>query len=201
MDNVYDYNAAFKATSLKLKKRFLRKPNVSDAIEEYNALSRQLENEECYGLSAYCQQQVGKIYKSIGNSISESGALQAAAKSYLNSEISSTIEMGIVSFNEDLLSAISLYEDAIKLHCEQNEKYLAGKLCVELGDIVQKFDRYFEAIVYYERAVNLFININSSIDNTLMNAELTHSLEVIIIRCKLATLQVYTCDYSGALIT
>lgn len=62
MDANYDYNAAFKSISLKLKKRFLRKPNVLDAIEEYTSLSKQLENEECFGLSAYCMQQVIFIF-------------------------------------------------------------------------------------------------------------------------------------------
>lgn len=62
MDANYDYNAVFKSISLKLKKRFLRKPNVLDAIEEYTSLSKQLENEECFGLSAYCMQQVIFIF-------------------------------------------------------------------------------------------------------------------------------------------
>ena len=56
MDANYDYNAAFKSISLKLKKRFLRKPNVLDAIDEYTSLSKQLENEECHSLAGYCMQ-------------------------------------------------------------------------------------------------------------------------------------------------
>ncbi len=127
MDNNIDYNAAFKSISAKLKKKFLRKPNISEAIDEYTALSRQLENEECFGLSAYCLQQVAKSFHSVGNTVSESAALQQAAKLYLNSEISASIETGSLTLNEDLTSAISLYEDAIRLHCDQNEKLL-GKL-------------------------------------------------------------------------
>ena len=113
MDSNYDYNAAFKSISVKLKKRFLRKPNVSEAIDEYTSLSRQLENDECFGLAAYCMQQVAKSYHSVGNTISESASLQAAAKQYLNSEISSTIETGSLTFNEDLLSAISMNEQSL----------------------------------------------------------------------------------------
>ena len=71
MDANYDYNASFKSISLKLKKRFLRKPNVLDAIEEYTTLSKQLENEECHSLAGYCMQQVAKSYHSVGNTISE----------------------------------------------------------------------------------------------------------------------------------
>lgn len=195
MDINTDYNAAFKSISVKLKKRFLRKPNVSDAIEEYTALSRQLENEECYGLSAYCMQQVAKCFHSVGNTVSESAALQHAAKQYLNSEISSSIESGTVTFNEDLLSAISLYEETIKLHCDKNERQLAGKLCLELADILaQKFDRHFESLPYYERAISLFTT-----NNSLTTGEQNISAHVVLILCKLAALKVYTCDYSGAL--
>jgi len=197
MDCNTDYNAAFKSISVKLKKRFLRKPNVSDAIEEYSALSRQLENEECFGLSAYCMQQVAKSFHSVGNTVSESASLQHAAKQYLNSEISSTIESGTLTFNEDLLSAISLYEESIKLHTDQNERQLAGKLCIELADILsQKFDRHFESLPYYEKAINLL----SYHSNTLGNNQ-NVSVQVILTQCKLASLKVFTCDYSGGLET
>ena len=73
MDVNYDYSAAFKGISVKLKKRFLRKPNVSDAIEEYSALSKQLESEECYSLAGYCLQQVAKCYHKAAQKVSIAG--------------------------------------------------------------------------------------------------------------------------------
>jgi hypothetical protein len=192
MDVNYDYSAAFKGISVKLKKRFLRKPNVSDAIEEYTALSKQLESEECHGLAGYCLQQVAKCYHSVGNTVSESAALHTAAKQYLNSEISTTIEAGILTFNENLISAISLYEEAIRLHCDQNERQLAAKLCLELADILaQKFDKHFESIPYYERAFALFSTPN----------EPSSPLSAIFVLFKLASIKTFTCDYSGALST
>lgn len=196
MDINTDYNAAFKSISVKLKKRFLRKPNVADAIEEYTALSRQLQNEECFGLSAYCMQQVAKSFHSVGNTVSESAALQHAAKQYLNSEISSSVELGVLTLSEDLISAISVYEEGIRLHCDQNERQLAGKLCLELADILaQKFDRHFEALPYYERSIQLF-----SQSNVPLNEQNTPA-HVIAIQCKLAALKVFTCDIPGALDT
>lgn len=197
MDNNIDYNAAFKSISAKLKKKFLRKPNIGEAIDEYTSLSRQLENEECYGLSGYCLQQVAKCHHSVGNTVSESGALQQAAKLYLTSEICSSIEIGSLTLDEDLMSAISLYEDAIRLHCDQNEKLLAGKLCLELADIMgKKFDRYFEALPYYERAITLLSSSHPNSSNTITNLD-----QVLLVQCKLAALQVNTCDFSGALDT
>lgn len=195
MDVNYDYGANFKSISLKLKKKFLRKPNVSEAIEEYTALSKQLENEECFGLAGYCMQQVAKSYHSVGNTVSESSALQSAAKQYLNSEISSTIESGTITFNEDLLSSISIYEECIRLHCDQNEKLLAAKLSLELADMLaQKFDRHFESISYYEKAVNLFLSAQN-----VNQQEQSPCFYVIFAQLKLAALKVFTCDYSGAL--
>jgi len=199
MDVNTDYGANFKAISIKLKKRFLRKPNVTEAIDEYTALSKQLESEECFGLAGYCMQQVAKSYHSVGNTVSESASLHTAAKHYLNAEISTTIESGTVTFSEDLLSAISMYEEGIKLHCEQNERQIAGKLCLELADILAlKFDRLFESLSYYERAISLF-NENSSISSPTLGPN--QPLQVYIVQFKLALLKVYTCDYSGALQT
>lgn len=204
MDINYDYNAAFKSISLKLKKRFLRKPNVSDAIEEYTSLSRQLELEECYSLAGYCLQQVAKSYHSVGNTVLESSALQNAAKQYINSEILTSIETNSISFNEDLLNAISLYEECIKLHCDQNERHLAAKLCLELADILaQKFEKYFESISYYERAILLFQSSSSPPQTTeqtgLVGNHGLYPLQVTLISFKLAALKVFTCDYMSAL--
>jgi hypothetical protein len=205
MDINCDYNATFKSISLKLKKRFLRKPNVADAIEEYTALSRQLESEDCFGLSGYCMQQVAKSYHSVGNSILESSALQTAAKQYINSEILTSIETNSLSFNEDLLNAISLYEECIKLHCDQNERHLAAKLCLELADILaQKFEKHFESISYYERAILLFQSPNTVMANDQLGQQIippaaNNSLQVILISLKLAALKVFTCDHMAAL--
>jgi tetratricopeptide (TPR) repeat protein len=182
MDVNSDYNATFKSISVKLKKRFLRKPNVSEAIEEYTLLSKQLENEECHGLSAYCMQQVAKCYHSVGNIVSESAALQTAARQYLNSEIGSSVEANIVTFSEDLLSSISVYEEAIKLHCEQNERHLAAKISLELADVLAlKFEKYFESISYYERAIGLFSD---------QQANPLAATQVLVIMMKLGALKV-----------
>jgi hypothetical protein len=196
MDPTYDYKGKFKSISAKLKKRLLRKPNINEAIEEYTLLSKKLEEEECYGLAAVCLQNVSKVYHSVNNSISESGALQSAAQQYLNAEISTTIETGIITFNEDLLSAISVYDEAIKLHCDRNERQLAAKLCLEIGDILgTKFERYFEAIPYYQRAVSLFTYIPNN-DPLIMHVP----IQSILVQLKLAAIHMHTCDYSNALL-
>lgn len=193
MDVNNDYNATFKTISLKLKKRFLRKPNVGEAIDEYTHLSKQLENEECHGLSAYCMQQVAKCQHSVGNLVAESAALQTASRHYLNSELASSVESNILTFNEDLLSCVSVYEEAIKLHCEQNERHLGGKLCLELADLLAvKFERHFESISYYEKAITL-------LSDKHLGVNVSHSLQAILVLMKLAALKVFTCDYTGAL--
>lgn len=124
--------------------------------------------------------------------------MQTAAKLYLSNEIVSTVESGSVTFSEDLLSAISLYEETIRLHCEQNERLLAAKYCCELADLLaQKFDKHFESIPYYEKAIGLL----STAPNSAGVIETNISLQVILVQFKLAALKVFTCDYSGALNT
>ena len=58
-----------------------------------------------------------------------------------------------------------------------------------------KFDRYFEALPYYERAINLLSSTNPN-SSVISNID-----QVLLTQCKLATLKVYTCDYTGALET
>ena len=74
---------------------------------------------------------------------------------------------------------------------------MAAKYCCELADILaQKFDKHFEAIPYYEKAIGLF----STTQNTstgLIEANVT--LQAILVHFKLASLKAFTCDYSGAL--
>jgi tetratricopeptide (TPR) repeat protein len=187
MDPTYDYNGAFKATVNKLKKRFLRKPNISEAIDEYTFLSNKLENEQAYTLSAQCQQQVAKLHQSTGNYVLQSGSLQSAAHLFLISEHESTCEVGLVTFGEDLINAVSLYDDAIRVHCDHNEKHLAGKLCVEIADLLtQKYEKYDQALQYYERALTLFESqeqlSNESTNNTLQSILVLAKLGICIKR-------------------
>jgi factor VIII intron 22 protein len=187
MDPNFDYNSAFKAIATKLKRRFLRKPNINEAIDEYQSLSKKLESEECHSLSGRCLEQVAKAYHTIGNFPSESTSLQLAAKQYLKQIESNRAN---ISFGEDLLSVISLYEDAIRLNCDQNERHNAAKLCLELADILsEKFDHYFEAIPYYERSIALFT----------YNCEPGSSIQSLFVQAKLSTLKVFTCNYQDAL--
>lgn len=221
MDVNYDYNSAFKSISLKLRKRFLRKPNLSEAIDEYTSLSRLLDSEEYpSGLAAYCLQQVARCHHSVGNTSLESGALQAAARRYLTAHIVATVETRCVSLDEDLMSALSVYDECIRVHCDAGERHLAGKLCVEIADLLAtRFEKHFEAIPYYERALVLFTDpgfianssststatsttsVNSS-SNAPSSSPLTASnanIQAILISIKLAVIKVFTCDYSGTL--
>lgn len=196
MDVNYDYNSSFKSISLKLRKRFLRKPNLSEAIDEYTALSRLLDSEDHpSSLSAYCLQQVARCHHSVGNSTLESSALQSAARKYLSAHIVASVETRTTTLDEDLLSAISVFDECIRVHCEQaGERQLAAKLCVEVGDLLgARFEKYFEAIPYYERAIVLFGDPSVSLAANNANA----SIQVLLICLKLAVLKVYTCDYAG----
>lgn len=61
----------------------------------------------------------------------------------------------------------------------------------------KKFDRYFEALPYYERAITLL----SSTHPRGNSQPVTNLDQVLLIQCKLAALKINTCDFSGALDT
>lgn len=204
MDVNYDYNSTFKSISLKLRKRFLRKPNLSEAIDEYTSLSRLLDSEEHpSALAAYCLQQVARCHRSVGNTTLESGALQAAARRYLTAHVVATVETRCVTMDEDLVSALSVYDECIRVHCDAGERHLAAKLCIEVADLLAtRFEKHFEAIPYYERALVLFTDPNVIANASAVNIStpLTNSnasVPAILTSFKLATIKVFTCDYTG----
>ncbi|GIY65729.1 factor VIII intron 22 protein [Caerostris darwini] len=70
--NPNDFLTQYKAISAKLKKRFLRKPNISEASAQFGMLAKELENQECPHYSAFCCLAVARCEHTIGNPVYES---------------------------------------------------------------------------------------------------------------------------------
>ena len=77
----------FKGIHNKLKKRFLRKPNVSEASEQFGKLAKKMQSKEEPQYEGLCHLAVARCERSLGNSPGESEALVVAARSFLKAEL------------------------------------------------------------------------------------------------------------------
>jgi len=144
----------YRNISNKLKKRFLRRPNVSEASDHFRQLAKRLEDAEEPQYAALCHLAVGRCEQTIGNNTGEVEAITQAARTFLRAEMEIQ-ELGNPSFEEHLQSAISSYVQAAKLQEEAGRAKLAAGLYLEVGDALRKLKRPADALAYYQKAVEL----------------------------------------------
>jgi len=150
-----EYLTEYRNISNKLKKRFLRRPNVSEASEQFRGLAKRLEDNDEPQYAAFCHLATGRCEATVGNSPGEIEAITAAARSFLKSEIEIQT-LNNPSFEFQLTSAVSCYSQASKLQEDQGRAQLAGSLTMELASALWRLRRPTEALPYYQRAAELF---------------------------------------------
>lgn len=183
MEKDYDVLGKYRAVSNKLKKRFLKRPNVAEGIEQYLSLSKLLKEQECQQYAAFCALAQARCEHTMVNAAGESQSLTEAARNFLEAEVANQ-ELRCPSFNEHLTAAINCYSHAIRVHIENNSAALAAALCMELGNALKKLNKPGEAMAHYQRAAEL--QSHSPLDCLQSLSEVTS--------CKIAIK-----DYDGAL--
>jgi len=164
-----EFLTEYRNISNKLKKRFLgRRPNVSEASEQFRSLAKRLNDNEEPQYAAYCHLAIGRCEQSVGNSPGEIEAITAAARSFLKSEFE-VHNLRNPSFEFQLTAAVSCYTTAAKLQEDQGRQQLAAGLYNELGQAYWKMNRPVEALPYFQKAVILLENDVLSV----MNAKLS----------------------------
>ena len=108
-----DYLNEFKAISNKLKKRFLRRPNVAEASDQFCRLAKRLRDNEEPQYEAACHLAVSRCEQSIGNYSGEIESLVLAARAFLKAEMNLK-KIGGPSFQEHLLDSIDSFCNAIR---------------------------------------------------------------------------------------
>jgi len=149
-----DFLAQYKAISAKLKKRFLRKPNIAEASAQFNILAKHLENQECPHYAAFCCLAVARCEHSVGNAIFESQNLVHAARLFLEAE-QLNHRLMCPGYSEHLQAAISAYSECIKVHIDNDQPALAAALHLELGQALKNLGRVNESIPYFLKAAHL----------------------------------------------
>ena len=155
MNPTEDFLGAYREITGKLKKRFLRKPNASQASEELSALGRRLNEQGAHSYAAFFSQTAARCEKEAGNEQREAEALTEAARRFLTT-VRDAKRLKSLHFQEDLVSAVQCYKNAVGLYVAQEQRTLAAALDLELADVLTvELKRSSEAVPFYEEAVEL----------------------------------------------
>lgn len=154
MDRDFDVMGQYRAITSKLKRRFRKKPNVAEASGQFGILAKELKRQDCPQYAGFCCLAMARCENTLGNTTCEVEALVEAARLFLKAE-RENLELKCPSFEEHLTEAIHCYNQAIKIHCAQNNSALAACLCLEIADVLRSMNRFSEAMVHYQHAAEL----------------------------------------------
>jgi len=137
------------AINNKLKKRFLRKPNVSEAAEEFGRLAGRLTQAELPEYAGLTQLARARCQETLANKTGETDALLAAARQFLQAHHEHT-DLACPTPGSQLQAAVSLYNAAIRQQLAAQRGLLAARTCLELGHALRRLGRLRQALLYFQ---------------------------------------------------
>lgn len=151
-----DFLARYRLVSNKLKKRFLRKPNVAEAGEQFSQLGRELRAQECLPYAAWCQLAVARCQQALFHGPGEVLALTEAARLFLRQECDARQRLVCpAAYGEPLQAAASALGAAVRLHLELGQPAAAAALCLELAAALRDLGQPAAAAGHFQRAAQL----------------------------------------------
>ncbi|KAM6252596.1 40-kDa huntingtin-associated protein-like [Spheniscus humboldti] len=151
-----DFLSRYRLVSAKLRRRFLRKPNVAEAAEQFAALARELRAQESLPYAAWCQLAVARCAQSLFHGPAEAAALGEAARLFLRQERDLRQRLGLRGgFGEHVAAAQSCGAFAARLHLERGQPAPAAGLCLELAAALRDTGRPARAAAHLQRAAEL----------------------------------------------
>ena len=79
MDRDLDVFGVYRNINSKLRKRFLKKPNYPEAIEQFGSLANTLQNQECPQYAGFCYLAKARCENNV-NTVAEGESLLKAAR-------------------------------------------------------------------------------------------------------------------------
>ncbi|XP_070222112.1 40-kDa huntingtin-associated protein [Bos mutus] len=151
-----DFLARYRQVSNKLKKRFLRKPNVAEAGEQFAQLGRELRAQECLPYAAWCQLAVARCQQALFHGPGEALALTEAARLFLQQERDARQRLACpAAAGEALQAAAAALGAAVRLHLELGQPAAAAALCLELAASLRDLGQPAAAAGHFQRAAQL----------------------------------------------
>ncbi|KAF2074104.1 hypothetical protein CYY_004589 [Polysphondylium violaceum] len=147
--------ALFLSTKLKKKKFPMRKPNYSEAIDQFTQVMNSFKRDNNLMYAAFCCLSIGRCEQALKSSSS------AEASCYIDSgyliwenEIQNS-EADIISFEENIPEAINCYLLAIKIYHNYKRFSIMSTLYYEMALILKKLNKLEEAAEYFQKAAEI----------------------------------------------
>ncbi|XP_057574046.1 40-kDa huntingtin-associated protein [Hippopotamus amphibius kiboko] len=151
-----DFLARYRQVCHKLKRRFLRKPNVAEAGEQFGQLGRELRAQECLPYAAWCQLAVARCQQALFHGPGEALALTEAARLFLRQERDARQRLACpAAYGEPLQAAAAALGAAVRLHLELGQPAAAAALCLELAAALRDLGQPAAAAGHFQRAAQL----------------------------------------------
>ncbi|KAL7301682.1 hypothetical protein TKK_0005683 [Trichogramma kaykai] len=161
----HDVLINYQIISNKLKKRFLRKPNVAEASEQFDALAISCEQKDLHHYAGCCWLAAARCQGTIGNSITEINLLIRAGRQFLLSNKKSN-DIGCLSISqEDHQAAINTFNHTLT-RCETKEHFgvmaagLAIELATALGANTEGIEYLYKSVHAHStvKAINMLVS-------------------------------------------
>ncbi|CAH2092567.1 unnamed protein product [Euphydryas editha] len=168
------FNEQYININTKLKKRFMRKPNISEATNEFIALAIQCEHSEQPAFAGQTYIGAAKCEASAGNFLGEAEQYIAAARQFMKAEKKLAALKFYSPDRENLEAAIGCYIQALSKYPEKSP--IRASILLELGKELVELDHRLEALSYYEQAVDI-------IEDSTMKLMCMRNLVNLLIEC------------------
>ncbi|XP_038222274.1 uncharacterized protein LOC119839909 [Zerene cesonia] len=146
------FNEQYININTKLKKRFMRKPNVSEATNEFIGLAIQCEHSEQPTFAGQTYIGAAKCEASAGNSLGEAEQYINAARQFMKAEKKIAALKLYSPDRENLEAAIGCFLQALHKYPEKSP--LRTAILMEISSNLLELDHKLEAIAYYEQAID-----------------------------------------------
>ncbi|XP_014361389.2 40-kDa huntingtin-associated protein [Papilio machaon] len=135
----------------KLKKRFMRKPNVSEATNEFIGLAIQCEHSEQPSFAGQTYIGAAKCEALAGNHLGEAEQYLAAARQFIKAEAKLLALKFYSPDRENLEAAIGCYLQALSKYPDKSP--IRTSVLMELANNLVSLNHKLEAVTYYEEAL------------------------------------------------
>ncbi|XP_020706162.1 40-kDa huntingtin-associated protein-like isoform X2 [Athalia rosae] len=130
-----EFLVQYHAISNKLKKRFLRKPNVSEACDQFGILATQCEQKELWQYAGLCWLAAARCQGTLGNATAEASLLARAGRQFLTAEKKNCVIGCPSPGQENIQAAVSCFGHSLARTQNQPESSVgAAGLALELAN-------------------------------------------------------------------
>nr|XP_049704654.1 uncharacterized protein LOC110379861 [Helicoverpa armigera] len=146
------FNEQYMNINTKMKKRFMRKPNISEATNEFIALAIQCEHSDQPAFAGHAYVGAAKCEASVGHFLGEAEHYLAAARQFMKAEKKLKSLKFYSADRENLEAAIGCYIQAMNKYPEKSP--IRTSILMEIATDLVELNHKLEAASYYEQAID-----------------------------------------------